>query len=354
MDGEIKDGKLIAGNTAGTIKITAQKGKAKTTISMDILSAPNEIIIEPKTSYIEKNETVKFNITAKNKNGYYASIKNSELTWNIISGDGEIKDGTFTPSKEGIHLIEIAAGNAKSYSLVNVSEITETSGEIIKENVTIPKDIKGIDSANKESTNSGDGVIKIAIYDAINTPTILLDKLKNSKIENAINKISDLVILTSQEDENTISNITKPIIKTSSYSKTSYENTDIITIDVTNGGLRNTDYKQWLNLKNDIKNSKNKNILILMKGSLKNFVDEAEKKLFIDAMCEIKRSTLKNIWILNEGDYTDYSMERGIRYLSVNNQNFNINEPIEVAKDTSYILITIDENNLTYEIKNVF
>ena len=498
VSGKIENGKLIAGNEAGTITITAQKGKIKTSISIDILSAPNEIEIEPKISHINKNEKVEFNITAKNKNGYYASIKNSELTWKILSGDGKFIDGTYSPSSNGIHLIEVSAGNAKSYAIVEVAETIENkinfiedhnynfisypkevTGEIIKidnefinlnydftkttatraaylrfkepvilnenslnlsfdiisketisdyikvkivdnggsdklimaqrgfdssnktqtlnislENIELPakltdiyvgqdtkeilskgnieignltitekgttsknnlippKDVKGIDSANQKSNNSGD-TIKIAVYDKITKPTILLDQLKNSKLQTELNK-SDLIILTSQENKDTISNITKPIIKTSSYNKTSFENTDIITIDVTNGGLRNTNYNQWLYLQSDIKNSKNKNILILMKGNLNNFTDSDEKKLFIDVTCELKRSTSKNIWIINEDSYTDYSMERGIRYLSINNQNIESSEPLEIAKNTSYILITIDGNHLTYEIKNLF
>ena len=222
------------------------------------------------------------------------------------------------------------------------------------ENKLPPKDIKGIDSANKISNDSGDNVFKIAIYDSINKPSILLEKLKNSKLENELNKNSDLIVLMSQTNEESISNITKPIIKTSSYSKTSYKNTDLITIDVTNGGLRTTDYTQWINLQNDIKNSTNKNILILMKGNLENFTDENEKKLFIDVMCEIRRNTNKNIWIINEDIYTTYSMERGIRYLSVNNQNFNNLDTIETLKNNSYILITISNDSLTYEIKNIF
>lgn len=499
VDGKIENGKLIAGNEAGTINITAQKGKIKTTISIDILSAPNEITIEPKISHVEKNEKVKLNITAKNKNGYYASIKNSELSWKIISGDGEFLDGIYTPKKDGIHLIEVSKGFAKSYAIVEVmeskeikidyisndnfkfisypkevtGEITKTDSNFVnlsydfsktdvtraaylrfkepiilkenyinlsfdvitnetisdyikikivdntgsdklimvqrgfdasnnkltlniplnnislpakltdiyigqdtkdilskgnikignltitekgtsKENLKLPKDIKGIDSANVQSNNSGDNTIKIALYDKIDKPVILLDKLKNAKLESTLNKNADLIILTNQVSNNEISGITKPIIKTSAYSKSSYETIDIITIDVTNGGLRNTNYTQWLNFQNDIKNSKNKNILILMKGSLDNFTDKNERTLFIDVMCELKRNTSKNIWILNEGNYTDYSMERGIRYLSVNNENFNLSEPIEVAEKTSYILITIDGNNMTYEIKNLF
>ena len=200
----------------------------------------------------------------------------------------------------------------------------------------------------------GDDVFKIAIYDSINAPTLLLDKLKNAKIESSINKNSDLLILTSQENKDLLSNITVPTIHPSAYEVTSYENTEIIKINVKNGGLRNTDYTQWINLQTDIKNSNNKNILILMNGNLDNFTDESERKLFIDIMCEIKRNNNKNIWIINEGSYTDYSMERGIRYLSVNNQNFDSKKPLESSLNTSYILITIAGDTLTYEIKNVF
>lgn len=349
--GEIKDGKLIAGTEAGTINIIAKKGKVEATISIDILSAPNEISIEPKISYINQNEKVKFNITAKNKNGYYASIKNSELTWKIISGDGEFTDGTYSPKKDGIHLIEVSAGNAKSYALVEVA--TDTLSSENSSNIVLPKDIKGLDDANVSTSNSGDNVTKIAIYDSINKPIILFDKLKNSKIESALNKNADLIFLTSQ-NENVKLNIHKPIIKTSSYNKTSFENIDIINIDVSNGGLRNTDYTQWLNLQTDIKKTEKQNILILMKGNLDNFTDDNERKLFIDVMCELRKSTGKNIWIINEGNTTNYSMERGIKYLSVHNKNVNIVDPLEISRNTNYILITIEDNKLIYEIKNVF
>lgn len=496
VSGKIENGKLIAGSDAGTIKITAKKGKATSTISIDILSAPNEITISPKTSYANKNEKVKLSVTAKNKNGYYASIKNSELNWKLLSGDGAIENSTYIPKTSGIHLIEVSAGNAKSYALIEVSETKEkvinfiennnynfisypqeVTGEITKvndnyinlnydftnttatraaylrfnepielnknalnlsfnvispesisdyikvkivdnsgndklimaqrgfeasnnsitlsiplenialpakltdiyvgqdtkeilskgniqignititekntilKNIIPPKDIKGIDIANKKSDKQN--TTKIAIFDEITKPTTLLEQLTKSKLENELKNNSDLIILTSS-NENITLNTKKTIIKTSSYSKTSYENTDIITIDLSNGGLRTTDYTQWLNLKQDIEISKNKNILLLMKGSLESFVDEKEKKLFIDLMCEIKRKTAKNIWVISEGNYTDYSMERGIRYLTVNNQNFNKSNPLEKATNTSYILITIDNNNLTYEIKNVF
>ena len=166
VQGTIENGKLLAGNEAGTIQITAKKGKATATISIDVLSAPNEITIEPKTSYIEKNEKINFSITAKNKNGYYASIKNSELTWKILSGDGIIENGTYTPSKEGIHLIEVSAGNAKSYAIIEVAETKETTINYIENDnftfVSYPEEVTG------EITKENENFINLK-YDFTNT-----------------------------------------------------------------------------------------------------------------------------------------------------------------------------------------
>lgn len=232
---------------------------------------------------------------------------------------------------------------------IKIGNLTITSKEEKStQNILPPKDIKGIDTANKISNSSGDNTFKIAIYDSIEKPIILLDKLKNLKLEDSLNKDSDLIILSSQEIN---LNFTKPVLTYSTYNKSSYDNIDIINLDVSNGGIRTTDYTQWINIQNDIKNSQNKNILILMNGNLESFTDNNEKKLFIDVMCELKRNTGKNIWIINKGDYTTYKMERGIKYLSVNNQNLKLNE---IPTNTSYILISISNNELTYEIKNVF
>ena len=92
-----------------------------------------------------------------------------------------------------------------------------------------------------------------------------------------------------------------------------------------------------------------------MNGTLDNFTDSNERKLFIDVMCNLRRESSKNILVLNSGISTDYSMERGIRYLSINSSDYDTSSPIDVAKNSEYILISIDENNnLTYEIKKVF
>lgn len=501
VSGKVEDGKLIAGADAGMITLTAKKGKISTSINVDILSSPNEITMYPKNSYIQKNENVKFDITAKNKNGYYASIKNEELTWEVVSGDGEFKDGRFYPSSDGINIISVSRGNAKAYAVVEVagtkeekynlsknqnytfvsypSEVTgsisklnqdfiqisydfsktdktraaylrfnepielnenalEISLDVLSPNtiseyiklklvdsngetklvmakrgfdasekeetltiplnnislpakltdiyvgqdtkdilsndiinignlkvvykvdslntdIDVPKDIKGIDVANKPSSLSGDNITKLAVLDEFSTEKTLLDRLNNTKLQNSINENATFLILTSKDGNTSNPNITIPTLKKDAYKFTSYDKFDLITFDVTNGGIRTTDYNQWLNLQSDIRNSKNKNIIILMNGSLDNFTDASERKLFIDVMCQLRRDNSKNILILSDGAFTDYSMERGIRYLSMNSSNYDKLSPIEVAQNSEYLLITIDSNNnLTYEIKKVF
>ena len=82
-----------------------------------------------------------------------------------------------------------------------------------------------------------------------------------------------------------------------------------------------------------------------------NFSDNNEARLFIDMLCDLRREVKKNIWVLHTGNYTDYSMERGIKYLGINN---NTTDAFEIGSNTNCILITVNGKNLTYEIKNVF
>lgn len=502
---EIEDNKIIAGEDAGSVKIIAKKGKAIGEITIDVLSEPNEIIISPKESAIALNENVEFMIIGKDKNGYYASIENKDVEFNIVSGDGIFENGKYIPKIIGEHIIEISKGNAKSYAGVFVydskekllndfefqnfefvsypsvidgdvkitskekyegkksakleydfREIEETraaylrfnekieipedsskiefyvysedekteqiklkivdakgitnyalvsknipggkwtkllynltsislpamltdiyvaqdkadeknEGTLYFDNLTLvrevenetvqidlPSDVKGKDELNKESSLTSGESLKIAIYDDIRKSKILLDNLTNNKIKQKIKEEAEVVIFTSQSDVNMLEDISTEKINCGKYKVTDIQNTRFINIDISNGGMRATDYKEWVNLQNDIKDVKNENIFIIMNGSLDDFTDKKEKELFIDILSELKSETTKNIWVIYEGIETDCIIEKGIRYLSVGNEWIDKSEPLEVATNTKYILITVSDNEISYEIKKVF
>ena len=108
---------------------------------------------------------------------------------------------------------------------------------------------------------------------------------------------------------------------------------------------------QWLHFPVDIQDSENNNIFIILNGSIDNFDDLKERKIFIDTLCELKRKTKKNITVLHTGFYTDYSMERGVKFLGINTKNITSEN---IAKDSSYILISITGNEISYDIKKLF
>ena len=68
-------------------------------------------------------------VFAKNKNGYYASLENDEVKYEILNGKGKFEGNKYIPSKEGDHIISISVGNAKSYAMITVGEATEKAVE---------------------------------------------------------------------------------------------------------------------------------------------------------------------------------------------------------------------------------
>lgn len=502
---KVEDGIIIAGDEAGTATITAKKGSARGSISIDVLSVPNELTITPKDTTVTLGKSVEYKIIAKNKNGYYASIEADELDWEVVKGAGSFEDNKFTPKSEGEHIISVSAGKATAYARVVVGKkITETilndfeaenffftsypdvvggkvgltdkevydgetsakitydftttdatraaylrfndgisiaedvekinfyvcgedassdyiklklidakgvtqlvtaqksvpdkwtkvtvdlstialpatltdiyvvqdKSEIKNKNVVyvdnlsiskssdvavnktnIPEDIKGDDASSKKTDFEDTNTFKIFVYDNMKDEKTPLDKLTNTKIEQLINKNANLAIFTTEQLSEKTKNIKTEILSMNKYSIKENEEATYITIDVSNGGLRKTDYTQWVSLQKDIKNTSNKNIFILMKGTLESFTDVSEKQAFIDTLCDLKRSTSKNIWLIYQGDYTTYSMERGIKHLIIGNEWIDKIEPLEVAENTKCLIITLDGKNLTYEIKNIF
>lgn len=502
---KVEDGIIIAGDEAGTATITAKKGSARGSISIDVLSVPNELTITPKDTTVTLGKSVEYKIISKNKNGYYASIEADELDWEVVKGAGSFEDNKFTPKSEGEHIISVSAGKATAYARVVVGKkITETilndfeaenffftsypdvvggkvgltdkevyegeasakitydftttdatraaylrfndeisiaedvekinfyvcgedvtsdyiklklidakgvtqlvtaqksvpdkwtkvtvdlstialpatltdiyvvqdKSEIKNKNVVyvdnlsiskssdvavnktnIPEDIKGDDASSKKTDFEDTNTFKIFVYDNMKDEKTPLDKLTNTKIEQLINKNANLAIFTTEQLSEKTKNIKTEILSMNKYSIKENEEATYITIDVSNGGLRKTDYTQWVSLQKDIKNTSNKNIFILMKGTLESFTDVSEKQAFIDTLCDLKRSTSKNIWLIYQGDYTTYSMERGIKHLIIGNEWIDKIEPLEVAENTKCLIITLDGKNLTYEIKNIF
>lgn len=351
---EVEDG-IITGNEVGTTNLTATYKNVKATVEINILSNPNEISISPKKVIIEPSKSTSFTATLKNKNGYYSNVDTNNILWKIeeyfvdgeseeIPTDAKFENGIFTATSSGSYIISASINDIKSFALVSINSDEATAP-------SIPHDIKGVDELQKSAENKNEETFTISVFDEIVDANLMIENLRNKKIVNSINKNANIAIFTSQNDNEMLKSITSNVITCENYKATTYNNSTFITIDASDNGIRNTDSTQWISLQNDIKDSESENIFIIMNTSLDNFSDSAEAQLFIDVLCELKRETSKNIWVLHKGTYTDYSMERGIKYLGINTE---ITSPNDILTNTNYFLITVTGKELTYEIKNVF
>jgi len=350
---KIENGK-ISGNVIGTSIIKASIGKISTELEINILSDANELFISPKQTSISPGEKINYVIQAKNKNGYYAKTVLTTINAKIeefyldgekqdyIPEDATLNNFTFTATTSGTYILSFSKGAITTYALVNVA------ADNFETNIKIPKDIKLEDSTNKKITESE--TFEIALIDTILEPNLMIDYFRNKILLGKINN-ADLAIVTQEPAQDLLDKITIQKIIANKYDLIETDYATFITLDISKNSLRLTDYSQWIHFRNDIKDSEKENIFIILNKPLDDFEDIEERKIFIDTLCELKRELKKNIIVLHTGYYTDYSMERGVKFLGINTHNI---APENIAKEFSYILISVSKNEVSYEIKKIF
>lgn len=269
---------------------------------------------------------------------------------NLVMAKAEIPGGEWTKVTVALNKIALPAKLTDIYVVQDHAEIKntgkvyfdqlyiESSGSVKALANEIPADVKGVDKDQKESELSSEEALKILVYDEKENPDTLLDVYTARKVKSKAMVEADMMISTAQ-------------LKNRQYQKEEIENACIISLDVSNGGLRATNFKQWISLQEDIHHTNQKNILVVMNGSLESFSDAQERQLLIDVLSKLKEDTHKSIWVISKGEKTTYSMEKGIKLLTINNQGIAFDE---VGKNQKYIMITATDEAMTYEIKRVF
>lgn len=224
-------------------------------------------------------------------------------------------------------------------------------------NIKLPKDIKVQNTENNDILT--DESYKIAFIDTIeNKNNLMIELLKNKLLVRDINKNVDEVLITNDTSEKFISNyfgesgekISKKYHQNIGYDIISNDYVTMITMDISQNSIRKSDGTQFEYLQNDILDEDTGNIIIVLNNSIDNFTDLKERQVFVDMLCDLHRETNKNIVVVHDGYFNDLSMERGIRFLGINS---SYNEPIELAS-YSYLIISIKDNEISYEYKNIF
>ena len=233
--------------------------------------------------------------------------------------------------------------------------------------ICIPKDIKLEDSNNLSVNNENS--FDIAFIEGFEEPKTMIEVLKIKRLTENINENANVTVITKNISESFKNNfiydnndatntsyglfevqkIKNTVLVNEKYDLYSNDNCTIITMDVSNEGIRKSDETQYYNLEADIKDDDTGNIIIVLNGSLDDFSDSRERKVLVDMLNELKNEYSKNILVVEEGYNQDYSMERGVKFLSIKDPNVSP----ENTKDSRFLVVSVNKKEMSYEYKKV-
>lgn len=186
------------------------------------------------------------------------------------------------------------------------------------------------------------GLNKLVGYDAI----------LSLKSRITSNKIGILLNGATTEFTNGLSNYA--LIDTSkAYTLSKHNDVAFFNIDSSKGGIRATEYSQWLKLINDLQNRAEKNYILFLPTPVfgsSGFADPLEATLLHDKLVEAQEKG-KNVFLVHSGNETKSDLIDGVRYIQLNTKTLTKPEDIY---DISVLEFVVNQNDISYHISQIF
>ncbi len=299
-------------------------------------SSLSELLVNVENTELRVGENTKIEVRGYDKYYNPKKVDFDTLKWEIDGAEVTIKDGVITASGEsGESQITVKKGKVKNTFTINILPEEQTFEEMF----------------SGDAIESGEKTTKIIFYEDIENQSTLLAKLIKSKFEETINKEADVIVSL----KNIKDAYNAKVIKSGKYHCEDVENTTFISLDMSNEGIRKTDYTQWINLQEDILNSTNKNVFILLNARINDFKDAKEKALFKETITSLEKGLDKNIFIIEEGTSTNFEIIDGIKMIQIGNDQIDESNGTNMIFNSKFIEFVIDENEeFSYEFKNLY
>ncbi|WP_416198715.1 MAG: NAGPA domain-containing protein [Sporanaerobacter sp.] len=300
----------------------------------------------------EGNSWLRGNITDKNGTEYNIDFaKVVDWTgWQYITADIP-SNITYPITLNKIYLVEtdpVKKGSGEIY-MDGLVAIYPSSYK----NMVLPASSNMTDVKNKEVKKDKNGFSFIVTSAPQNLDDVVKYKASD-KIKSNVNK-HDLAIFMGGSTADFKKGLKpKTIIDVKSgYKPYRYGNVLFIKADSSKNGLRATNPEQWLWLKHDLENAKEKNIVVILPTPIfgnGGFTDKLEAELLHSILSEVKLNG-KDVWVVYGGNGTNTDLKDGIRYIQVNSKG--VSNPQDIY-NISMAEFVVNKDNITYQIKPVF
>jgi hypothetical protein len=137
------------------------------------------------------------------------------------------------------------------------------------------------------------------------------------------------------------------------YVKKKFKNVLFIDVNSAKGGIRPQNPEQWKWLKDDLNNSTEDHIILMLPTPIfgpAGFKDPLEADLLHEILVETSEKG-KSIWVVHGGSSTKTNLKDGIRYIQYDNRK--VVDPKGV-KAIDAIEFVVNGKNITYQINPIF
>jgi len=209
----------------------------------------------------------------------------------------------------------------------------------------IPSGSMWIDTANQKGsgfTFGALGTMPVANQNNVNTLALAKNVLNNH------NASFTAIVGTPWTDETTLNSQLKGLenykFSGKGYSVLTEKEATFIFLDASKGSLRATDYKQWLNLQNDLKSvDKSKPLFVVIDRAPESFSDTLEGDLLKKILTEHAKSTGQGVWVLTNGKSNPFNSKAtdGVHYVSIPDIN---------AAEPAVVLFYVANGKVNYQV----
>ena len=243
---------------------------------------------------------------------------------------------------------------------VETDPVLKTKGTIYIDDLTavyplsIPESVPTTQVQTKDTREvkaelQGDNAFRFTAHGAITNIDTLLDYLVIQKLTQLSNDSGAISVFTDTVDAKVRDAIKNTFVYANGgHQAIKHQDSLFIQLDNTKGGLRESNFDQWSWFLQTVDYTDAKNVFVILPKTM-TFNDKLEEKLFKDTLQNLKETKGADVWVL-QGGKNEYkvALDEGIRYVSL--KAYPENNGIDIFTDLKYMLFTVNEDKVTYEI----
>ena len=329
--------------SSGLATITAIYGGVSTTHKIKVLDEPNSLNIYPNE--IDLNKATTISVIGKDKDGYSAGINLSDLKITLNRKIAEISNGKIVKNSDGSAILTVSLGVVKSNALVS----TDLAGK----NIKVPNNVFVADYS-KGATNDIDNTF--TVFGDVPQPDNLFQNLILNKCMTTLSKYKNHFFV-GDIDKKLIEKAKGTSVVTLGYGDKKDENAHYIWLNNREGGLRATAPEQWKWLIEKISKTDKNNVFIFLPKDAygDGFTDSQEAEAFFEVLNQNLIEKGKNCFVFANGTITNSQRINGVRYITTGGiTDTTVKGFLQDMGKTKYVTVTINNNKVTYDFKNVF